>query len=231
VESKKLPELWSALFVFMLLYMVDATTALQTNGESLFKKLSIDGRTAVLPLFALTIGSLLHLLHCFIMKKIQQCNEGQSKKTSLPIPVIESVDQYFTNSKLVRRATIILCLVLPILFIIKFWVDFNSADRNAWVAGEKTKISRYKFVSPLYFFDFNYHKFGSFDSKVRCKDGGNKDKPKMLIPPCGVSYLPFWQPLIILIINGFSVLLSWGIYSREQIWIKENNFYTKTRKK
>lgn len=199
---------WNAILSFLLLYLLDIVVAIQQNGNGVFGILIVDGRVAVLPLFGLVIGSVIFLVQLILFRLTHTRNLLKSNQISFPIPFIDDLGVYSISAAKIRAYVIVVCFVIPVIGLSKLWFDFNSADRRSWV-NEKPfhEVSRYKPVSIFYLFDFNHHAYGSYYSTHLCEKGAKDMSKELKTAPCGVSYVPFWEPLIIILMNIWSIIL------------------------
>lgn len=80
-----------------------------------------------------------------------------------------------------ERLTALVVLGLPVLALSFFWARFFSPRHRVWHTDTGIEIGRFDYVSPMLFFgNWNRHRFGG------------------AIGEGGASFVPFWQPVLIM---------------------------------
>ncbi len=198
-------KLWGAIVVFNGGFLLNVLLALQKNNVTLHFFLP-DKRLEVLPVFALSICSFMSAVEMGLLYIIVRKARQREKRWENCVPADLNIAKLKMTDKDIepefRKVWAILVLLLAIawpFYMSGFlWVRFDRGQ--AWLncAGQhKQLISLYSPWSPCAGFDWDNHRYGSW----------SKTDADMI----GVSYQPFWQPLLIGLFTAASLSAAGGV--------------------
>lgn len=197
-EEVGLKYLWSILSTFTVLYILQILLLDRTN-ELLIDMFHFDDTWESAPVFALTFGTLISIgtfsLMLVLIKK-SKAKEGLSRVPPLWI----DIDVKSGLGRAWRRIVLVLVFIFPLAAQLHFWLRLFEWQVWKDTAAAPT-VSLWSYVSPSYFLDWDAHRYGDHSKRMLEEGFG------------GVSFLPFWQPLImagmtlfLLIITGKIIL-------------------------
>lgn len=186
-------KIWSTIVTFMILFVVDQWI-MTTTGHSPTDILSLAKNKSEVPIFALSLGSLLMVVSCALMLGLTPRGRSDSWVERVPALWVDPTeDERFR--RVWKGTTLLMVLVFPLIAQWHFWRKFHQW--KAWVndgSESLNLVSLYAPVSPKYIFDWDAHRYGDA-SKVGQADWS------------GVSYLPLWQPILMATLSTVSLVL------------------------
>lgn len=181
-------KLWSAIATFNFLFTVNLWLMDRTN-ESPIDVFNPAQNWSSVPIFALSFGTVLTLFSALLMQKLIHLKRALVGVDRLPSLWIEKFEHEEFKKKW-KLTVFFLTVIFPLFAQIHFWRRFHEWD--AWTNDPATlveSVSLYKYVSPIYFFDWDAFRYGDY-SKMAL-DGWK-----------GVSFVPFWQPFIMAVLTS-----------------------------
>lgn len=188
-EEKGLMYLWSAIATFNVLYIINLWLLDRTN-QTLIDVFHFDNTRESAPIFMLTFGSLVTLTSFVLLRRLMERQKTNGLARLMPIWI--NIDPGTRTGRRWRAFCGLLTIGLPLVAQVYFWLQFH--DWQAWKNElPHSTVELWKPVKPGYVFDWDAHRYGSYGDRLRKSDGFG-----------GVSYLPFWQPLLM---AGLSLLV------------------------
>lgn len=187
-------KLWSTIATFNVLFILNLWVMDRTN-RSLISVFNPAQNWSAVPIFGLSIGSLSTILSGILMLKIIQIRDNYDGLEKLPSLWIEK----FENEKFLRQwkvTVLFITVAFPLLAQIHFWRRFN--EWSAWTHHENSEgviVSLYQYVPINYLLKWDSFRYGNYTKMAI--DGWE-----------GVSFVPFWQPVIMATLTLVCFLLS-----------------------
>lgn len=195
-------KIWSTVATFTTLFLLDLVIMTSTN-ESQIEVFNLARNRSEVPIFGLSLGSLFTVVSSSLMLVLIPHRGGMAWVDRVPPLWVDP-----RESERFRRAwkgfSLCLTAVFPLLAQLLFWFKFHHPDFEAWIndgADPPTQVSLYEPVSFLLVFDWDMHRYGD-SANIRLPEGG------------GVSYLPFWQPILMGTLSLVSLVLTFAIFQR-----------------
>ena len=188
-------QVWSAITTFNVLYLLNLLILDRTN-RVVIDIFIIDDRRESVPIFGLTIGTIITILSFYLFYQFVKIQLAQPWHERIPPLWVEVAP----NTSFGRQwvwVVLLLCIAFPIAANAQFWVRFHTWQTwSNHVPTSGDRICLYKPVSPKYILMWDAHRYGDFSRK----DDKKEDHK-------GVSYLPLYQPIIMMLLTATVLLL------------------------
>ena len=193
-------KIWSAVTTLTILFTLDLCLMDRTD-ESYLDVINLAKNSAEVPIFALSLGTLLAVFSSALMLGLIKRNSPLSRIDRIPPLWVDPTEsQRFRTA---WKCTIIsITVVFPLGAQVHFWRRFHKW--KAWVndgTNPVSEISLYEPVSFKFILDWDAHRYG--DLGRIAQEGW-----------AGVSYLPLWQPILMVILSVVFLILAIEIMRR-----------------
>ncbi len=184
-------KIWSAVATFNVLFLFNLWVMDRTN-TSLIDVFNPSENWSSVPIFGLSLGTFTTIFSYFLMLKIIDINGDKIGVERMPSLWVENIEEQFRRKW--NYMILVITLLFPMLAQVNFWFRFHKWQ--AWINDDVlslNQLSLYEPVSLAFLLDWDGHRYGDF-SKVAL-DGWH-----------GVSFVPFWQPLIMIALSLVSIV-------------------------
>lgn len=183
--------LWSMLASFNIVYILNIWLLDRTN-QKLIKVFHFDDTWESAPIFMLSFGSLVTLASFVSLIGLAKRSDGATWAYRMP-PLWVDIDPAVPLGKFWRTVCAVLALGLPFAAHVHFWRRFD--EWQAWKnEGAYGAVSLWERVPLSMIFDWDAHRYGDLSKRLLSDDGFG-----------GVSYLPFWQPVLMIVLTALVV--------------------------
>lgn len=191
-------KLWNTLATFYVLYILGSLFMDRTNNRDVIESFNPSENWSSIPIFYLSFGSLLSIAVLYICYQITAHENKQGWENRMPGLWLDDSQMHGLLKKW-KVVLFSLILIFPIVLQVHFWRRFH--DWQAW-SNVKTPevVSLYELVSPAYLLSWDSYRYGDFSNMN--EEGWH-----------GVSYVPFWQPVIMLTLSLITLYMSWKAIS------------------
>ena len=195
-------KIWSTITTFTILFLLDLWLMTSTD-RSHIDIFPLARNKSEVPIFGLSLGTLLAVLSSALMLALIPRSTRASWVERVPTLWVDPTEH--ARFRCVwKGATLFMAVVFPLGAQFHFWRKFHHRDFKAWIndgSDPPTLVSLYEPVSPLLIFDWDKHRYGN-PLNMQLSDGG------------GVSYLPLWQPVLMVMLSLASLILAVAILRR-----------------
>ena len=193
-EINGLDALWAAVTAFNISFWLNLW-AFEIRKKPLISIISPGDNYESAPLFALIFGTLVTLVSVSLFVWRVRMTASEPIFSRVP-PLWINIDFGSSVGRLWRTVILVMAVVLPVGLQGYFWVHFSK--RQAWTnTANAIKIDLWQPVSPTHLFvGFNDFRYGFFDERAnKLQDFG------------GVSFVPFWEPALMVVLSIASGIL------------------------
>ncbi len=188
-EEEGLQYLWSAIASFNVIYILNLWLLDRTN-QLLINKLHFDDTWESAPIFGLSLGSLTTILSFRFMLSLVKRNTSEQWIERVPHLWVD-IDVKSQLGRFWRHFIIAVTLLFPLAAQLHFWLRLYKWQ--VWENNSQAKLHGiWSYVSP--FLDWDAHRYGDYSKRLTEGFGG-------------VSFLPFWQPTIMIILTAIALIL------------------------
>lgn len=192
-EEDGLKYLWSSIATFTVIYILHLWILDRTN-KLLIDIFHFDDTWESAPVFALTFGTFITILTFVLMLSLIRNNKNNNWLERIP-PLWVDIDIKSQLGRVWRCVIVAFVLLFPLFAQVHFWRRLHNWQ--VWKNNTQAEIvGLWSFVSPQHFISWNAYRYGDH-SKRLTEDGFG-----------GVSFLPFWQPIIMLVFTFFLLVLT-----------------------
>lgn len=191
-----LAQAWRIVAAATLTFYVATWLITSTGVAGQFKIAMPDTRREHLPIFLLSLGCLAHAASLYFLARYARLRRQSGEPRNARIPwATDSAPGTDPTGVELRRLWLVVALLFavvgPLVLDADSWRRFRKGD--AWHNKTMTPVSLFEPVSPSLFFggwdDYRYGNFGKAQ-KAPCPDDAKA--------ACGVSFVPLWQPLLLM---------------------------------
>ena len=191
-EEAGLQHLWSVIASFNVIYILNIWLLDRTN-QLLIDIFHFDDTWESAPIFGLSFGSVVTILsYSFMLSLIKRNISGQWMERVPHLWV--DIDIKSRLGRAWRHFIVAVTLLFPLAAQLHFWLRFY--EWQVWENNPQSKLHGiWSYVSPKYFLDWDAYRYGDHSKRLIEEGFG------------GVSFLPFWQPAIMVILTTIALIL------------------------
>lgn len=191
-EEAGLQYLWSAIASFNMIYILNLWLLDRTN-QLLIGIFHFDDTRESAPIFGLSFGTLVTILSFNFMLSLVKRNTSEQWMERVPHLWVD-IDVKSQLGRTWRHFIVSVTLLFPIAAQLHFW--FQLYERQVWENNSQSKLHGiWSYVSPKYFLDWDAYRYGDHSKRLIEEGFG------------GVSFLPFWQPVIMVVLTAIALAL------------------------
>jgi hypothetical protein len=193
-EAAGIHYFWSAVASFMVLYIVNEWIFDRSNVSAL-SVFHIERSWESAPIFMLTFGSAISAI-AFSILLLRIHHFGGATWTERMAPLWIDIDPRTSLGRAWRKLSAVVAIILPLAAQVQFWWRFHQWQ--AWpTTGVQQEVGLWSYEPISILGNWDAFHYGDYSKRALTDKGFG-----------GVSFVPFWEPVMMVLLSTIVVILA-----------------------